>query len=379
MKKHNKHAKIPRPSGGDFHRIELGFLGAPCGTIQKLCALVAESLSPEFSLAYVDADHGEASEFEGPYTAELRDKISFKRFDLPSSNPMVDRLALAQESAVLVNGNHFKTAAQIVILNADKRDSLRRKLDRLNDIKLVILDEGCAEPFDFLSELLQGESTVPVCRITDTKEIAALVKGLIKYAQPVLKGLVLTGGKSERMGFDKGTINYHGKAQREVLAAVLSGFGLSTALSIRSGQDIESGYALLEDRFTGLGPMGAILTAFQCDPDSAYLVVPCDAPHIDAALIKELLDNRDTNKYASCFYNPKTDFPEPLISIWEPRIYPVMLQWLARGYSCPRKVLINSEVALIRSEQSDKLFNANTVAERNEAMLRIKMSQRTIQ
>jgi molybdopterin-guanine dinucleotide biosynthesis protein A len=48
-----------------------------------------------------------------------------------------------------------------------------------------------------------------------------------------------------------------------------------------------------------------------------------------------------------------------LITIWEPRSYQVMLNFLAQGYSCPRKVLINSEIELLKVKDVKVLLNVN--------------------
>jgi molybdopterin-guanine dinucleotide biosynthesis protein A len=39
--------------------------------------------------------------------------------------------------------------------------------------------------------------------------------------QPLLNGLVLAGGKSRRMGTDKGVMQWHGKEQRYYMADLL--------------------------------------------------------------------------------------------------------------------------------------------------------------
>ena len=63
-------------------------------------------------------------------------------------------------------------------------------------------------------------------------------------------------------------------------------------------------------------------------------------------------------------------FVEPLITIYEPKAYPILLSYLAQGYSCPRKVLINSEVEII--EVDDNLIrNINTPEEYEEAVKEI--------
>ena len=56
------------------------------------------------------------------------------------------------------------------------------------------------------------------------------------------------------------------------------------------------------------------------------------------------------------------EFPEPLITIYEPKAYPILLQYLAQGYSCPRKMLINSDVEIVEIED-DFIRNINTPEE----------------
>ena len=75
---------------------------------------------------------------------------------------------------------------------------------------------------------------------------------------------------------------------------------------------------------------------------------------------------------ATAFRSPVNAFPEPLIAIWEPRSYPVLLQFLAQGYSCPRKVLINSPVELLEAPNPLALKNVNTPEELAEVRERLK-------
>jgi molybdopterin-guanine dinucleotide biosynthesis protein A len=173
---------------------------------------------------------------------------------------------------------------------------------------------------------------------------------------------VLAGGQSLRMGFDKGNVNWHGKAQRYHMADMLKPFCNEVFISCRPGQqgEIDKQYPSLEDTFTGLGPFGAILSAFREKPDCAWLVIACDLPLMDEGTLRNLVAWRNSSSVATAYHSPVTDFPEPLIAIWEPKSYPVLLSYLAQGYSCPRKVLINTDITLLNPPEPEALTNVNT-------------------
>ena len=61
--------------------------------------------------------------------------------------------------------------------------------------------------------------------------------------------------------------------------------------------------------------------------------------------------------------SPFDGLPEPLITIWEPKAYPILLSFLSQGYTCPRKALRNNDVHIIKAENADALINVNTLEE----------------
>jgi molybdopterin-guanine dinucleotide biosynthesis protein A len=62
---------------------------------------------------------------------------------------------------------------------------------------------------------------------------------------------------------------------------------------------------------------------------------------------------------------------EPLITIYEPKAYPILLQYLAQGYSCPRKMLINNDVEIVEVDD-DLIQNINTPEEFEMALKKTK-------
>ncbi len=180
---------------------------------------------------------------------------------------------------------------------------------------------------------------------------------------PKVYGLVLAGGKSSRMGRDKGAIDYHGKSQREYCYELLSMVCDAVFISCRKEQseNIEPQLNKLLDRVENLGPTGGILTAFEYEPAAAWLVVACDLPYLNEQALRVLLDARDAEKVATAYKNPDdNDFPEPLIAIWEPKSRVLLEAAVAQGKNCPRKVLINADCKLIAPPTPDVIANINT-------------------
>ncbi len=367
---HKKHAELVRPQGGKFHRQEVAILGAPCSIIQNLTRHLAVELQTELKLGYVDADHGEGGE-AGPFSKVYTDKISHHQVEFSQENITYSfRRLFEAEDALLINGNHFVADRQIVIINRKKEESLSRKLDRLTNVMAILLDSDMEEPFPFLQEALPNLKDIPILPLDATKDIAQLLLKSFSTPPPI-KGLVFAGGRSVRMGRDKGAIDYHGKPQREYMADLLSKYCDETFLSVRELESVESQYPLLPDTFMELGPFGGLLSAFRSDPNSAWLAVACDVPFVDDRAIGNLIEQRDPSKVATCYHNEVTNFPEPMITLWEPRAYDAMLQFLAIGYSCPRKVLINSDINELAPYSQEVLTNVNTPEEYLAAQERI--------
>ncbi|MCW3123983.1 MAG: molybdenum cofactor biosynthesis protein MoaC [Flavipsychrobacter sp.] len=183
-------------------------------------------------------------------------------------------------------------------------------------------------------------------------------------AAPVLYGLVLAGGKSVRMGQDKSIMHWHGKEQRYYMADMLQSICTDVFISCRAEQvhEIDPAYKTLTDSYEGSGPLIAILSAFKEKPGAAWMVVACDLPLMDKDTLLYLLQNRNTDCIATTFESPFDKHPEPLITIWEPGSYEVLLAHMADGFKCPRKALIrNTErVRILIPPDPKALMNANT-------------------
>ena len=194
---------------------------------------------------------------------------------------------------------------------------------------------------------------------------------------PKLYGLVLAGGKSTRMGADKGLLNYHGVPQQEYLYNLLSKVCDQVFLSIRTDQqsEIPKDFQVIVDQNEYRGPFNGMLSAHKAYPEVAWLVVACDLPLLDLDTIQNLVKSRKASKLSTSYATKASGLPEPLITIWEPSGLDSAMEYLKNTESsCPRKFLINSEISLVHPERDETLYNANSLEEFEYAKTKIGIS-----
>lgn len=370
MEKHKKHQDLTRKTLGTFGYNEVAILGTGCQVISDLAVELAKILHKKYKMAYMDASHKEGLEAPALSDFTFHTSGNYAERSLQKMNPYNEKIRFSQYDFLFVNGNHYQAEQQILILDRAKEASVLKRLDQLTNVQFLIKTEKDLEVFDLLAERYPGIKNLLCYSIDETEKIAAHIERMILQKIAPVQGLVLAGGKSSRMGTDKGLLDFHGLEQRSHLVKLLKDCNLNTYLSVRAEQNIKD-TEVVEDVFLGLGPFGAICSAFQKDPNKAWLVVATDLPFVERSVIDLLLKQRNPKKIATALKGKDKDFPEPLITIWEPKAYPVLLQYLALGISCPRKVLINNDVEIIEVDEK-WITNVNTPEEYKQVKEKIR-------
>lgn len=189
-----------------------------------------------------------------------------------------------------------------------------------------------------------------------------------------LYGLILSGGRSTRMGLDKGAISYHGIPQREHLYQMLSKFCTKTFISIREDQqeEIPKNIKVVIDKNKFKGPYNGLLSAHENHPEVAWLVLACDLPLMDSTALEQLINERKQEAVATALASPESKLPEPLCAIWEAIGLQESIRYLESGITtCPRKFLIASDVKLVFPANENVLLNANSKEDFEEAMSKL--------
>lgn len=369
---HKKHTDLQKPTLGKFARNEVALMGTSCENIAQWAQAIHQSLAPAH-VVYADANHNptNASEFLPRWT----DNQHAVSFDQHACGGIIDRhITLSQADLVIVNGNHFEAAHQIVFCDPDKEASLKKRAAQLSHVVAIVTTNRCQTVPEYIKELLPNHGNIPVFNDQNIGDLLTLVRKKL-IAVPPLKALIMAGGKSVRMGKDKTHIDYHGKPQFAHIYEICQELGLEPYVSCRTEQQSyysENGFRTVADRIIDMGPLGGIASAFMMAPDHAWLIIAADIPFIDQEVLSELIKHRSYTHTATAFQSPFDRFPEPLIAIWEPKAFPMIMSFIALGYSCPRKVLIQTGANVIHASQPEKLENVNTPDELQDALEQLK-------
>lgn len=132
-----------------------------------------------------------------------------------------------------------------------------------------------------------------------------------------ITGIILAGGKSSRMGSDKGMIQLNGKRFIEhILEALIP--NVSDIIIIANNDNYNNlGYKVYEDIIKDHGPLGGIYTGLRNSKTENNIIVSCDIPFINSGLIKHIIKNMGRTDISVPVFEGNT---EPLCAVYTKEI-----------------------------------------------------------
>lgn len=184
--------------------------------------------------------------------------------------------------------------------------------------------------------------------------------------QHPIRGLVLAGGRSSRMGRDKAALLHpDGRTLLRRCCDLLFEAGCeSVAISLRHDQELPAGLddceIVRDPEGASLGPIAGIVSGMRLHPDADWLVLACDLPRLDVGTLSNLLVSRRDEETFLSYQSEFDGLPEPLCTLYTRNALPVLEQAQAEDFRCPRKILILNECRLLAPVTARALENANT-------------------
>jgi len=151
-----------------------------------------------------------------------------------------------------------------------------------------------------------------------------------------MTGVILAGGRSSRMGKDKGLVDVQGKPLFEHVAERLQSQVGEILISCnqnadRYGREFKTVPDIIQD-FSG--PLAGMLAALKMSKTEWVLFVPCDVPGFPANLVDAFLSNILDHQ---AIYARDHDREHPTLCLLNRSIIPELAEYLSRG---DRKLMI---------------------------------------
>lgn len=115
-----------------------------------------------------------------------------------------------------------------------------------------------------------------------------------------ITGIVLSGGKSKRLGTEKGLAIYGGKPLASYSIAALEPLCGKILLSANSelGAYSQFGLKIIQDEIRNIGPMGGLLACLKQSQTRYNLVLSCDIPFVESELLSYLVSQIENYQVA---------------------------------------------------------------------------------
>lgn len=143
-----------------------------------------------------------------------------------------------------------------------------------------------------------------------------------------ITGVILSGGKSSRMGKDKGLMNFKGKPMMSYAISFFQSLTDNIIISTNDERYRKFGYKLIADSIPDLGPIGGFYSVIKKVESEYYFITACDMPYLSFKIAKKIISSIKGYDIAVPLYNLKA---EPLFCLYSRNILPVLEQQIDKG------------------------------------------------
>ncbi|WP_111306998.1 molybdenum cofactor guanylyltransferase [Confluentibacter sediminis] len=181
-----------------------------------------------------------------------------------------------------------------------------------------------------------------------------------------ITGIILSGGKSKRMGTDKGFLLYGGKYFIQYSIEALKPLVNETIIVSNHIDYDVFGLNRVEDTFENYGPLAGLYSGLQHSKTKYNLVLSCDIPLIKTNILKKLIKAADND---SDIIQIESDGKTmPLIALYKKECAAIFLKLLNHNERRLQYAVNQCKVKTVVLDDAEELFtrNINTPEELNE-------------
>ena len=167
-----------------------------------------------------------------------------------------------------------------------------------------------------------------------------------------ITGIILAGGKSSRMGQEKGLIKFKDKHLIEYSINVLKNITDRIIISSNSKSYDFLDFEIVKDEIPNSGPMGGIYSGLMQSNTEVNLVLSCDTPFVSEDLLMYVLEKSKGKDIVVPWHGKK--FFEPLCAYYNKNSTKILRQFIdKKNYRIPDVFNEVNFKALLMSENLD--------------------------
>lgn len=184
-----------------------------------------------------------------------------------------------------------------------------------------------------------------------------------------ITGIILAGGKSKRMGTEKGLVLFRGKSLIEYPYELFNKLCDEVIISSNSNSFNYLGCSVYKDEDKDFGPIGGIYTCLKTSSNEINIISPCDMPFLTIELYQLLLSN--LSNFDAVLTTKDGFHIEPLVGIYNKSTLPLFKKYIESGNSHLQELIKELNYNLIKIDSfscnsDESLFlNINTLSELN--------------
>ena len=170
-------------------------------------------------------------------------------------------------------------------------------------------------------------------------------------------GIILSGGKSSRMGSDKGLLILHGKPLIQYSIDVLKKLCDEIIICANKPGYDTFGFPVLKDVYSDLGPIGGIYTGLLNSGSESNFVLSCDMPFINHQMLTYLLSKKNKNFVSIPIHGQ--NIVEPLCAIYSKAILPQLKTQIRNQDLKLMNLLKTIEVKWVKIDSGFEFYHPN--------------------
>jgi molybdenum cofactor guanylyltransferase len=196
---------------------------------------------------------------------------------------------------------------------------------------------------------------LPSFHPADVEQLCSFIEE--RYIKAALSGVIIAGGQSSRLGFNKALLQFQGKPVIERMLETLAPIVSSIKIIANNPPDYHSlNIETAPDLRPGCGPLSGIHSALSLSNTEYVLIVSCDLPLLTADTLRPLL--LEYPGYDITMFKHKLF--EPLCAIYRRSCLPALEELIDHGEYRIIDLFPTLNTRIIRIEQREAFQSINT-------------------